>query len=100
MNLHLQNHVAVVFGAASGIGLAIAKAFLEEGAKTVVVDRDERVRDVAATGYVADVTDYARMQQLAEQVATDVGPVQHVVFAVGAGSGKFGFPFWNLTPAD
>ena len=26
--------------------------------------------------------------------------MQHVVYAVGCGSGKFGFPFWNLEPAD
>src|SRR6202008_1858415 len=26
--------------------------------------------------------------------------VDHVVFAVAVGSGKFGFPFWNLTPED
>lgn len=24
----------------------------------------------------------------------------HVVFCVGIGSGKFGFPFWNLDPSD
>jgi NAD(P)-dependent dehydrogenase (short-subunit alcohol dehydrogenase family) len=104
MDLQLQNDVAVVFGAASGIGHAIAKAFAAEGAKTVIVDRDERVHDVAATfqatAYVADVTDYSRTQRLAEQIAAEVGPVRHVVFAVGAGSGKFGFPFWNLTPVD
>lgn len=104
MDLKLQNHVAVVFGAASGIGLAIAKAFAAEGAKTVVVDRADRVHDVAATfqavAYVTDVTDYSRIQQLAEQISAEVGPVRHLVFAVGAGSGKFGFPFWNLTPAD
>ncbi len=29
-----------------------------------------------------------------------LGRVDHVVFAVGVGSGKFGFPFWNLDPAD
>jgi len=29
-----------------------------------------------------------------------VGRVDHVVFAVGIGSGKFGFPFWNVPPAD
>ena len=100
MDLHLQNQVAVVFGAASGIGLAIAKAFTAEGAKTVVVDRDERVRNAAPTAYVADVTDLARIQQVAGQIAADVGQARHIVFAVGAGSGKFGFPFWNLTPAD
>jgi NAD(P)-dependent dehydrogenase (short-subunit alcohol dehydrogenase family) len=26
--------------------------------------------------------------------------VDHVVFCVGIGSGKFGFPFWNLEPSD
>jgi NAD(P)-dependent dehydrogenase (short-subunit alcohol dehydrogenase family) len=68
MELELQNQVAVVLGAASGIGLAIAKAFAQEGAATVLVDRDERVRDMSATfptgrsqAYVADVTDYQRM---------------------------------------
>lgn len=100
MNLELQNEVAVVFGAASGIGLAIAKAFSEEGAKVVLVDRDQRVQEVAATlqatALVADVTDIARVQQF----ASDIGSARHIVFAVGAGSGKFGFPFWNLTPAD
>ena len=29
-----------------------------------------------------------------------LGPYTHVVFAVGIGSGKFGFPFWNLEPGD
>ena len=24
----------------------------------------------------------------------------HVICAAGIGSGKFGFPFWNLEPAD
>jgi 2-hydroxycyclohexanecarboxyl-CoA dehydrogenase len=100
MNLELQNDVAVILGAASGIGLAIAKAFSSEGAKTILVDRDERVRAAAATlqatAHVADVTDFARLQQL----AAEVGPVRHVVFAAAIGSGKFGFPFWNLDPAD
>ena len=107
MNLELQDQIAVVFGAASGIGLAIAKAFSQEGAAAVLVDRDECVREVAATfsaapprTYIADVTDYEQMQQLALDIAAETGPARHIAFAVGAGSGKFGFPFWNLTPAD
>ena len=32
--------------------------------------------------------------------AGECGEVDHVVFSVGAGSGKFGFPFWNLEPGD
>lgn len=110
MELQLRDQVAVIFGAASGIGLAIAEAFALEGAAVVLVDRDEQVRaaaaaiaktgSVGAQAHVADVTDYGRMQQLAQDVAADASAARHVVFAVGAGSGKFGFPFWNLTPAD
>jgi len=37
----LQNKIAVVTGAASGIGLASAEALLAVGAKVVLVDRDE-----------------------------------------------------------
>ncbi|MCB1093855.1 MAG: SDR family oxidoreductase, partial [Verrucomicrobiae bacterium] len=46
------------------------------------------------------VTDYAALQEIATQIETSVGPVAHVVFAVGIGSGKYGFPFWNMTPSD
>ena len=51
-------------------------------------------------GLVADVTDYAAVRQAAQEVAHRFGRCDHVVFAVGAGSGKFGFPFWKLEPAD
>ncbi|MGL4555252.1 MAG: SDR family NAD(P)-dependent oxidoreductase, partial [Gemmataceae bacterium] len=49
---------------------------------------------------VADVTDYPAIQESALRVKAELGRADHVVFAVGIGSGKFGFPFWNLTPAD
>ena len=51
-------------------------------------------------GLVADVADYPAVQAAARRVHGERGGVDHVVFAVGIGSGKFGFPFWNLTPAD
>ena len=37
----LRGRVAVVTGAASGIGLAIAEAFVTEGMQVVMADRDE-----------------------------------------------------------
>ncbi|MEZ4736724.1 MAG: SDR family oxidoreductase [Caldilineaceae bacterium] len=109
MNLALTDQVVVVLGAASGIGRAIAQTFVQEGAQVVALDRAPTITDVAqalattpqrVTPIVADVTDYAALQQAAGQIEADVGPVTHVVFAVGIGSGKYGFPFWNLTPAD
>lgn len=106
MNLELAAQTVVVLGAASGIGRAIAHAFANEGAYVVALDRSPSVADVAQTQasaitpIVADVTDYAALQSAAARIESEVGPVKHVVFTVGIGSGKYGFPFWNLTPAD
>jgi NAD(P)-dependent dehydrogenase (short-subunit alcohol dehydrogenase family) len=35
-----------------------------------------------------------------KQTTKTIGRVDHLVFAVGVGSGKFGFPFWDLEPSD
>jgi NAD(P)-dependent dehydrogenase (short-subunit alcohol dehydrogenase family) len=49
MSTRLEGQVAVVTGAASGIGAAIAERFIEEGARCVLVDiQDDSDRDVAA----------------------------------------------------
>ena len=38
--------------------------------------------------------------QAVESWAQSIGRIDHVIFSVGAASGKFGFPFWNLHPSD
>jgi NAD(P)-dependent dehydrogenase (short-subunit alcohol dehydrogenase family) len=48
----------------------------------------------------ADVTDYGAVQSAARRLESGLGRAEHVVFAAGMGSGKFGFPFWNLEPGD
>jgi len=101
----LVQSVVVVFGAARGIGAAIARAFAAEAARVVVVDRDPAVLDLAgqlpeSLGLVADVTDREAVCQAALESARRFERVDHIVFAVGVGSGKFGFPFWKLDPAD
>lgn len=110
MNLELTNQTAVVLGSASGIGKAIAQAFVSEGAHVALIDRAAAVTDVvkelgslktgAVLPIVADVTDYPALQQAASRIEQELGPVTHVVFAVGIGSGKYGFPFWNMGPED
>ena len=107
MDLSLSESVAVVVGGARGLGHAIAAAFLAEGARVALVDRDAQSPAVAArfegdrcAGFVADVTDYAAVQRVAAEIDRGLGRCVHVVFAAGVGSGKFGFPFWKLEPSD
>ena len=110
MELGLQGQVAAVVGGASGIGLAIAKEFACEGCRVAIIDRAAETPRVAAEvaaagnttglGLVADVADFAAIERAANQAADALERVQHVVYAAGCGSGKFGFPFWNLAPGD
>jgi NAD(P)-dependent dehydrogenase (short-subunit alcohol dehydrogenase family) len=96
MDLGLAGQTAVVFGAARGLGYAIAKEFGSEGMIVSLVDRLPNVIDAChgipgASAHVLDVTDYQAVQHFAENRPTD-----HLVFAVGMGSGHFGFPYWNV----
>jgi len=104
VDLGLRDCVAVVVGGASGIGKAIAKAFVGEGARVALFDVSPRVRAVAAElggeSWLVDVADYSAVGSAAADARFLLGRVDHVVFAAGVGSGKFGFPFWNLDPAD
>ena len=110
MDLQLRNQVSVIVGGASGIGKAIAEAFCLESAVAVLADRrpdTEPIADQVATrcngtaaAIVLDATDFTAVQAAATEVVTRFGGCDHVVYAAGVGSGKFGFPFWELRPAD
>ncbi|MBX9681364.1 MAG: SDR family oxidoreductase [Gemmataceae bacterium] len=108
--MHLAGKIGVVVGAARGIGRAIAYGFAAEGATAVLIDRDDAVDQTAselaiecgtiARAYRADVARFDDMTAVAAEVRKDFGRLDHLVFAVGIGSGKFGFPFWNIAPSD
>jgi NAD(P)-dependent dehydrogenase (short-subunit alcohol dehydrogenase family) len=71
MSNNFENQVAVVTGGSTGIGLAIAKAFLEQGARRVyVTGRSARNLDQAVTalgpGAVAVVSDVSSLDDLAK----------------------------------
>lgn len=98
MQLNLANQTVAVFGAARGIGRAIAEEFVTEGCRVHGFDRnpDPSPPPAGAKSVQGDVTSYEQVRAFAE----GLGEVDHVVYSVGVGSGKFGFPFWNLEPGD
>ena len=85
----LQGRRALVTGGASGIGRAIAEAFLAEGARVVLLDRDETLagqaaRDVGAAGFVAaDVADEGQVRQAVTEAEQTMGDIDVLVNAAG-----------------
>src|SRR6267142_2527213 len=83
MNLSLENKVALVTGAGSGMGLAAAQAFAAEGAAVALVDINESAVRTAAEHLVAaghkaiaircDVTDEAQVKAMVEQTVSAFG---------------------------
>lgn len=78
--MRLENKVAVVTGAASGIGKEIARAFAHEGARVIIADLDGSGADAAAReldgsgartlGVAMDVTSEAQVEAgMAEAIA-------------------------------
>ncbi len=98
----VDEHV-VIAGAAEGMGQVMAVMFAQQGAVLTLWDRNPQVHEVAtAVGGQAetvDVTDWTAVRAAAAD-AEERKPVTHVLYVVGMGSGKSGYPFWRLKPAD
>lgn len=89
----LQNHIAAVTGAGSGIGRAIAMGFGREGAQVVVLDINAEaaartaaeLRDAGgkAQDFTLDVTDHSDCRAIAVQVGEKIGAVSILVNNAG-----------------
>jgi len=97
----LQGKVAVITGGNSGIGLATAKEFKEQGARIVISGRDQRTLDEAARdigGEVlavrADASNLSEIDNLFAAVKERFGKID--VLFVNAGIGKFA-PLQDVT---
>ncbi|MEX0958304.1 MAG: SDR family oxidoreductase [Burkholderiales bacterium] len=79
--------VAVVTGGASGIGAACCRELAARGAKVALLDRDERVheiaREVGGRAWIVDVGDEAAVTRCAEAVEAELGPVEILVNSAG-----------------
>jgi len=90
----LDGKVAVVTGGTSGIGLATAKLFADEGARVFIMGRRKEELSAAAkrigpsaTGVQGDVTSLTDLDTLYAAIKKDVGHID-IVFA-NAGSGTW-----------
>lgn len=93
VNFSLEGKVALVTGAAYGIGLAIAQAFAEAGAKIVfncsrqsTVDRGlaaYKELGINAKGYLCDVTDEEAVKAMVADIEKTVGTIDILVNNAG-----------------
>lgn len=100
-----RGRVAVVTGGASGIGKALAKAFLGEGMKVVIADVEEPVLDATCkelggdvSGVVTDVRDPASVKALADHVFETHGACH--VLCNNAGVSAPNLNLWETEPSD
>jgi len=83
MNISFENKVALVTGAASGLGLATARAFAEAGACVVLADWNEQevqtaAKEIAGKGHKTlaircDVSDDAQVEAMVKETVATFG---------------------------
>jgi len=93
MKLKLTGKVAIVTGAASGIGRAIAAAYARAGANVAIADLDEAGANMVARtindaggramGVLMDVTDESSVNTATQRVVETFGPIDILVSNAG-----------------
>lgn len=89
----MESRIALVTGAAGGIGEAVVRALGERGVRIAAVDQDgDRLRRTVGglvaeghqvAGFVCDVTSGPDVESTVESVESELGPVDYLVNAAG-----------------
>jgi NAD(P)-dependent dehydrogenase (short-subunit alcohol dehydrogenase family) len=94
--MKFKHQKIVITGGTSGIGLATARFFLQEGARVTVTGRDAgRVASAQAEGIAARVVN-SNARKALDSFFTEHGPVDHLVIAVGGSKGMGEFATLSL----
>lgn len=99
--MRFKDKVVLIIGGNSGIGLAAARLFAEEGAKLVIAGRDPKTLgkaagETGALGVRCDVADLATLDDVVAKAREAHGRID--VLFVNAGIGAFA-PIREITPA-
>ena len=98
MDLGLAGKTAFITGGTHGIGLAVARLLVEEGAGVVVCGRDEgRLAECGVPGVRADVTDAGQLERAVDEAARRLGGLDLLVANAG---GSFGGGLLESTPQE
>lgn len=91
--MNIQDKVFVITGGAQGLGLAMAEAFAEKGAKLALVDlNEERLQEAVAKceklggqarSYKVNIANEAEVEQLFSQVVSDFGGLDGLINNAG-----------------
>lgn len=91
--MRLHEHVALITGAAGGIGFATTKRFVIEGATVIMIDFNEeegrkKEKVLQQEGYPvkfyrADVTNFQAVEKLAEEIVAEFGKIDVLINNAG-----------------
>lgn len=103
--MKLQGKIAIITGAADGIGLACARRFSEEGAFIVMVDINKDKLKAAsenlnAVGFCCDVRNTDAVSQLIKDVIADYGKIDILInnaaIAIGGNITEMSEEDWDM----
>ena len=98
-NTNTNRPVCMVIGAGAGIGGNVAKRFAKEGFHSVLCRRsnqhglDDLIRGIeqeggTASGFLLNVVEPQSIEECVEKVESDIGPIETLVFNLGAQVGN------------